>query len=200
MKIRWVHTGVALATLCLMAAFSGSAFASHQTELLWDQSYKANEAIPVLQDRVFMALDNSITILSSTIDAQLELGEAKPDDDFTLNGTIAYRYDYLMYRLYELMKLDRRIKQELAEGEKSFVYGITPVSLIQQHQTVTAEYNQRMTDFMDSLTGIKQAVRIKDIREELNALQRSVVKVKTTAGLFQNYPFKTFRSASASTP
>ncbi|MBI5198244.1 MAG: hypothetical protein HZA19_06520 [Nitrospirae bacterium] len=197
MKKTWVQTSVTFAIICLVAAvFSGSAFASHQTELLWDQAYKSNESIPVLQDRVFMALDNSIAMLASTIDAQLELGEALPDDDFTLNGTIAYRYDYVMYRIYELMKLDRKIKEELASGEKSFAAGITPVSVIQQHQAVAAAYHERMTDFLNSLTGIKKAVLIKDVREELDSLQHSVAQVKKTAGLFKDYPSNSFRSAS----
>jgi hypothetical protein len=196
MKTIWVHTGIVLSTLCLLAVFSTTTYASHQRELLWDKSYKDNESVPVSQERVFTALDNSIASLASTIDAQIQLGEAEPDDDFTLNGTVAYRYDYLMYRIYELMKLDKRIKADLAAAERSLVPGITPVSVIQQHRTMSDGYAQRMTSFWDSLAGIKQAVRIKDVRDELNTLQHSTGELKATAGLFQNLPSKPYREAS----
>jgi hypothetical protein len=200
MKSFWFHRGVAFAAICMtMAIFSSSALASHQKELLWDQAFKSNDSIPVSQERVFMALDNSIATLASTIDAQLELGEAQPDEDFTLNGTIAYRYDYVMYRIYELMKLDGKIQQVLAEGEKSFVPGITPVSTILRHQTIAAAYQERMNAFYDSLDGIKRAILIKDVREELNLLKRSVASVKKTAGLLEDYPSPSFRRASLNT-
>ncbi|MBI4715538.1 MAG: hypothetical protein HY760_06350 [Nitrospirae bacterium] len=197
MKKVLVHTGIMLATICFVAVFSTSTYASHQREILWDKSYKENESIPVLQERVFLALDNSIALLASTIDAQVAFGEAEADEDFTLNGTIAYRYDYLMYRLFELNKLDQRIKEELAAGESTFVSGVTPVSVIQKHRAVSAEYTQRMTSFMDSLAGLKQAVRIQDVREELNTMQRSMGEIKSTAGLFQDLPSKPYRQVSA---
>lgn len=195
MKKSLVHTGIVFATICLVAVFSTSAFASHQRELLWDQSFKANESIPVVQEKVFKALDTSIASLARTIDAQVQMGEAQVDDDFTLNGTIAYRYDYVMYRIYELMKLDNKIREELASGEKALVAGITPVSVIQRHQAVAVEYTQRMSTFAESLTGIKQVVQIKNLREELRTLQHSLTGVRATASLIQDMPSKPIQSA-----
>jgi phosphoglycerate-specific signal transduction histidine kinase len=149
-----------------------------------------------LQQRVFQALDSSITVLASTIDAQIELGEAQPDDDFTLNGTIAYRYNYLMYRLSELMKLDQKIRQELAQGEQALAADITPVSVVQQYQAVSSEYDNRMTSFVGSLSGVKQAVQVHQLREELDSLQHSVDGVKKTSTIFQNLPSKHYQEAS----
>jgi len=156
-------------------------------ELAWYTILPSESDLSIQQQRVVRSLDITLTELESVIDKGLKSRQISADTDFTTDGDVALVYDYLMYRIYELIKVDRRIREDFAAREASLKEEHVPRSVLQQHYAIKDAYEKRVSAFLSSLDGLKRSVLIKDLRSELKKMRTSLAELKPITNIYYSY-------------
>src|SRR4030066_2502560 len=95
-------------------------FAEDLDKITWNSILPEETNISLQQKQVMKGLEVTLAELNSVIDRELKNNTITNDTDFTVNEDVALVYDYLMYRIFELIKVDNKIREELLAQEVSF--------------------------------------------------------------------------------
>ncbi len=121
------------------------------------------------------------------IDENIRNAKISNDTDFTLNKDVSLVYDYLMYRIYELMKMDRKIKEDFAAQEKSFEKGIVSSDVMHQYFAMKENYEKKGAIFFSYLDSFKRAVFVRDLKAEIKQLKSSIGELRSVMNLYSSY-------------
>lgn len=171
-----------LVTLSIVHSFAGEG-----DRIAWSTILPDESNISLQQQRVINLLEITLIELDSVIDENIRNAKISNDTDFTLNKDVSLVYDYLMYRIYELMKMDRKIKEDFAAQEKSFEKGIVSSDVIRQYFAMKEDYEKKGGIFFSYLDSFKRAVFVRDLRTEIKKLKSSIGELRSVMNLYSSY-------------
>ncbi len=178
---------LSLLSIALVTLSATTLFAGEIEKVTWSTILPEENNIVSQQQRVINTLDITLAELDSVIDKNINDKKISYDSDFTINGEVSLVYDYLVYRIYELMKVDRKIKNEFATMEKSFDEGKISSDIIRQHYAFKKDYEKEGTNFFSSLDRFKRAVLVKDLKAELKTIRFSARDLRSVMALYSTY-------------
>ncbi len=179
---------VMLITLSTVTSFAGEG-----EKIAWSTILPEEGNLTLQQQRVVNSFEITLNELDSVIDEKIKEGKISDNTDFTSNKDVSVVYDFLMYRIYELMKVDRKIKEDLVAQERSFYDDNVSSDVVRQYYTVRTDYERKGASFFSSLDSLKRAIFIKDLWAEIKNLKGSVGELEAMMNLYSSY-----RIASAS--
>jgi len=162
-------------------------FGDGEDKITWSTILPEEGNISVQQQRVINLLEITLLELDSVIDENIRTGKISDDTDFTLNKDVSLVYDYLMYRIYELMKVDKKIKEDLAAQEKSFAKGNVPSDVMHQYLDMKENYEKRGAVFFSYVDNLKRVVFVRDLKSEIKKLNSSIGELKSVMNLYSSY-------------
>lgn len=178
---------IAILSIMFITLSTATLFAGEGERIAWSTILPEESNISLQQQKVVNSLEITLIELDSVIAKNIQDGKISGDTDFTVNKDVSLVYDYLMYRIYELMKADRKIKEEFAAQEKSFENGNVSSDVVREYYTMKADYEKEGTSFFSSLDGLKRAVFIKDLRAEIKNLKGSMGELRSVINLYSSY-------------
>ena len=146
-------------TLSTTIVFSGDL-----DKITWSSLLPEESNISLQQKHVMKGLEVTLSELNSVIDRELKNNNITNDTDFTVNEDVALVYDYLMYRIFELIKVDNKIKEELLAHEVSLRNTDVSMDMVKKHFSIKEEYENKETSFFTLVDKLRLAVSIKDLR------------------------------------
>src|SRR3972149_4184170 len=142
-------------------------FAGDIDKITWSSILPEETNISLQQKQVMKGLEVTLTELNSVIDRELKNNTITNDTDFTVNEDVSLVYDYLMYRIFELIKVDHKIKEELLAQEVSLKNTDVSMDVVRKHFSVKEEYENKEATFFTLVDKLRHAVYIKDLRAEV---------------------------------
>ncbi len=176
-----------LLSIMLITLFAVNSFAGEGEKIAWSSILPEDSNISLQQQRVINSLEATLIEFDSVIDENIHDGKISYDTDFTLNKDVSLVYDYLMYRIYELMKVDRKIREEFAVQERSFEKGVESFEAVRQYYTMKANYEKKGSSFFSALDSLKRSVFVKDLKAEIKNLKSSVEDLRSVMNLYSSY-------------
>lgn len=159
-----------LLAIAIMTLFSATSFAGEGEKIAWNTILPEEDNLSVQQQRVLAGLEVTLFELESIIDKKINNSALTKDTDFTTDGDVALVYDYLMFRIYELTKLDRKIKVEFTTQEG-----------------IKIDYENTGANFFNSLDYFKRAVYVSDIKNGIKNLRESLGDLRSAMNLYTSY-------------
>ena len=96
-------------------------------------------------------------------------------------------YDYLVYHIYEIMKVDRKIREEFALQESSFEKVAEVSDVVQQFYIMKGDYEKKGKSFFSSLDGFKRAILVKDLKAKARDLKNTIGELRSVMNLYSSY-------------
>src|SRR3990170_8942995 len=162
-------------------------FAGDLDNITWSSLLPEESNISLQQKQVMKGLEVTLEELNSVIDRELKNNTITNDTDFTVNEDVALVYDYLMYRIFELIKVDNKIKEELLAHEVSLRNTDVSMDMVKKHFSVKEEYENKETSFFTLVDKLRHAVYIKDLRAEARNVQSSLKDLTTAMNRYSSY-------------
>jgi len=169
-------------TLSTTIVFSGDL-----DKITWSSLLPEESNISLQQKHVMKGLEVTLSELNSVIDRELKNNNITNDTDFTVNEDVALVYDYLMYRIFELIKVDNKIKEELLAHEVSLRNTDVSMDMVKKHFSIKEEYENKETSFFTLVDKLRLAVSIKDLRAEVRKVQSSLKDLTTAMNRYSSY-------------
>ncbi len=164
-----------------------SVFAGDIDKITWSSILPEKSNISLQQQQVMKGLEVTLAELNSVIDRELINNKITNDTDFTVNEDVSLVYDYLMYRIFELIKVDNKIKEELLAQEASLKNTDVSIDMVRKHFSIKEEYENRETTFFTLVDNLRHAVYIKDLRAEVRTVQSSLKDLTTAMNRYSSY-------------
>lgn len=178
---------ISLFGIALAALSSTTLFAGETEKFTWSTILPEESNLSLQQQQVINSLEITLKELGSVIDSGVQDKKISNDTDFTISEDVTLVYDFLMYRIYEVIKVDRRIKEEFATEEISLKSGEIPSDIVRRHFTTKEDYERKGTNFFSSLENMRKAVYIKDLRAGVKNLQNSIRDLRSAMNLYSSY-------------
>lgn len=178
---------IIILSLTFVTLFSISSFAGEGEKMAWNIILPEESNIALQQHRVINSFEITLTELDSVIEKAIQDGKITNDTDFTRNKDVSIVYDYLAYRIYELIKVDRRIREEFANQEMSIEKGNASSEVVNQYYTMKADYEHKGAGFFSSLDNFKRTIFIKDIKSEIKNLKSSIGDLRSAMNHYSSY-------------
>jgi len=169
-------------TLSTTIVFSGDL-----DKITWSSLLPEESNISLQQKHVMKGLEVTLSELNSVIDRELKNNNITNDTDFTVNEDVALVYDYLMYRIFELIKVDNKIKEELLAQEVSLRNTDVSMDMVRKHFSIKEEYENKEASFFTLVDKLRLAVYIKDLRAEVRNVQSSLKDLTTAMNRYSSY-------------
>ncbi|MCC6544092.1 MAG: hypothetical protein IT392_06245 [Nitrospirae bacterium] len=162
-------------------------FAGDLDNITWSSLLPEESNISLQQKQVMKGLEVTLEELNSVIDRELKNNTITTDTDFTVNEDVALVYDYLMYRIFELIKVDNRIREELLAQEASFRNNDVTIDMVKKHFSIKEEYENNEASFFTLVDRLRHAVYIKDLRAEVRNVKYSLKDLTTAMNRYSSY-------------
>jgi len=162
-------------------------FAGDLDNITWSSLLPEESNISLQQKQVMKGLEVTMEELNSVIERELKNNKITNDTDFTVNEDVALVYDYLMYRIFELIKVDNKIREELLAQEASFRNNNVSMDLVKKHFSIKEEYENKEASFFTLVDKLRLAVYIKDLRAEVRNVQYSLKDLTTAMNRYSSY-------------
>lgn len=184
-----INRFMAISVLCIMLVSLSAviSFAGEGERIAWSSILPEESNLSLQQQRVVSSFEITLNEIDSVISRGMKEGKITEDTDFTTNKDISIVYDYLMYRIYELIKLDRRIKDDLVAWERSFYNDSVSHDVVRQLYAVKADYEDKGASFFSSLDDLKRAIFVKDLRAEIKNLKGSMNELRAMMNIYSSY-------------
>ncbi|MDD5433919.1 MAG: hypothetical protein PH343_00685 [Nitrospira sp.] len=156
--------------IAVVTLFSAISFAANGEKIAWNTILPEEDNLSLQQQKVVNGMEVTLSELESTIDKEILNGEITKDTDFTTDGNVAIVYDYLMFRIYELTKVDRKIKVEFTGQE-----------------VIRVDYEKTGANFFNALANFKRAVYVSDIKAGIKDLKASLRDLRSAMNLYTSY-------------
>ena len=162
-------------------------YAGDSDKITWSSLLPEESNISLQQKNVMKGLEVTLSELNSIIDRELKNNNITNDTDFTVNEDVALVYDYLMYRIFELIKVDNKIKEELLAHEVSLRNTDVSMDMVKKHFSIKEEYENKEVSFFTLVDKLRLAVYIKDLRAEVRNVQSSLKDLTTAMNRYSSY-------------
>src|SRR4030065_1520808 len=162
-------------------------FAGDLDNITWSSLLPEESNISLQQKQVMKGLEVTMEELNSVIERELKNNKITNDTDFTVNEDVALVYDYLMYRIFELIKVDNKIKEELSAREASFRNNDVSMDMVKKHFSIKEDYENREASFFTLVDKLRVAVYIKDLRAEARNVKYSLKDLTTAMNRYSSY-------------
>jgi len=177
----------AISCFILVILFTLNSFAGETEKIAWSTILPEDSNIFLQQQRVISSLETTLIELDSIINKNIHDGTISDDTDFTLNKDVSLVYDYLVYHIYEIMKVDRKVREEFAVQERSFEKGAESSDAVRQYYIMRADYEKKGESFFSSLDGFKRAILVKDLKAETRNLKSAIGELRSVMNLYSSY-------------
>jgi len=177
----------AISCFILVILFTLNSFAGETEKIAWSTILPEDSNIFLQQQRVISSLETTLIELDSIINKNIHDGTISDDTDFTLNKDVSLVYDYLVYHIYEIMKVDRKVREEFAVQERSFEKGAESSDAVRQYYIMRADYEKKGESFFSSLDGFKRAILVKDLKAETMNLKSTIGELRSVMNLYSSY-------------
>ena len=177
----------AISCFILVILFTLNSFAGETEKIAWSTILPEDSNIFLQQQRVISSLETTLIELDSIINKNIHDGTISDDTDFTLNKDVSLVYDYLVYHIYEIMKVDRKVREEFAVQERSFEKGAESSDAVRQYYIMRADYEKKGESFFSSLDGFKRAILVKDLKAETRNLKSALGELRSAMNLYSSY-------------
>ena len=177
----------AISCFILVILFTLNSFAGETEKIAWSTILPEDSNISLQQQRVISSLETTLIELDSIINKNIHDGTISDDTDFTLNKDVSLVYDYLVYHIYEIMKVDRKVREEFAVQERSFEKGAESSDAVRQYYVMRADYEKKGESFFSSLDGFKRAILVKDLKAETMNLKSTIGELRSVMNLYSSY-------------
>lgn len=177
----------AISCFILVILFTLNSFAGETEKIAWSTILPEDSNISLQQQRVISSLETTLIELDSVINKNIHDGKISDDTDFTLNKDVSLVYDYLVYHIYEIMKVDRKVREEFAVQERSFEKGAESSDAVRQYYIMRADYEKKGESFFSSLDGLKRAILVKDLKAETRNLKSAIGELRSVMNLYSSY-------------
>lgn len=157
----------------------------------WNTILPEDSNLYAQQEKTIKALEVTLEEIDSVINENLAAGKITETTDFTLNKDVALVYDYLMYRIYELIKLDRRIMSEFVAKERVLKEHSFSNELVMRHNRIKTDYQHKKDMFFASMYNLKRAVLIKDLKQEIARVRNSMDVLRSAMNVYSSYQIVT---------
>ncbi len=162
-------------------------FAGDLDKITWSSILPEESNISLQQQQVMKGLEVTLAELNTVIDRELKNENITADTDFTVNKEVSLVYDYLMYRIYELIKVDNRIREELSRQEMSLKNTNVSMDMIKKHFSIKEDYENREATFFTLVDRLRHAVYIKDLKAEARTVQSSLKDLTNAMNRYASY-------------
>ena len=176
-----------LLSFIVLTLSTTNVFAGYLDKITWSSLLPEESNISLQQKHVMKGLEVTLSELNSVIDRELKNNNITNDTDFTVNEDVALVYDYLMYRIFELIKVDNKIKEELLAHEVSLRNTDVSMDMVKKHFSIKEEYENKETSFFTLVDKLRLAVSIKDLRAEVRKVQSSLKDLTTAMNRYSSY-------------
>lgn len=177
----------AISCFILVILFRLNSFAGETEKIAWSTILPEDSNISLQQQRVISSLETTLIELDSVINKNIHDGKISDDTDFTRNKDVSLVYDYLVYHIYEIMKVDRKVREEFAVQERSFEKGAESSDAVRQYYIMRADYEKKGESFFSSLDGLKRAILVKDLKAETRNLKSAIGELRSVMNLYSSY-------------
>src|SRR3989304_1710378 len=177
----------AISCFILVILFTLNSFAGETEKIAWSTILPEDSNISLQQQRVISSLETTLIELDSVINKNIHDGKISDDTDFTRNKDVSLVYDYLVYHIYEIMKVDRKVREEFAVQERSFEKGTESSDAVRQYYVMRADYEKKGESFFSSLDGFKRAILVKDLKAETRNLKSALGELRSAMNLYSSY-------------
>ena len=177
----------AISCFILVILFTLNSFAGETEKIAWSTILPEDSNISLQQQRVISSLETTLIELDSVINKNIHDGKISDDTDFTRNKDVSLVYDYLVYHIYEIMKVDRKVREEFAVQERSFEKGAESSDAVRQYYVMRADYEKKGESFFSSLDGFKRAILVKDLKAETRNLKSALGELRSAMNLYSSY-------------
>jgi len=181
----------AISCFILVILFTLNSFAGETEKIAWSTILPEDSNIFLQQQRVISSLETTLIELDSVINKNIHDGKISDDTDFTRNKDVSLVYDYLVYHIYEIMKVDRKVREEFAVQERSFEKGAESSDAVRQYYIMRADYEKKGESFFSSLDGFKRAILVKDLKAETRNLKSAIGELRSVMNLYSSYRMAT---------
>lgn len=178
---------IAISCLMLVIFFTLNSFAGEAEEVAWSSILPEDNNISFQQQRVINSLEATLIELDSVITKNIHEGIISDDTDFTQDKDVSLVYDYLVYHIYEIMKVDRKIREEFALQESSFEKVAEVSDVVQQFHIMKGNYEKKGKNFFSSLDGFKRAILVKDLKAKARDLKSTIGELRSVMNLYSSY-------------
>src|SRR4030067_3366150 len=164
----------AISCFILVILFTLNSFAGETEKIAWSTILPEDSNISLQQQRVINSLEATLIELDSVINKNIHDGKISDDTDFTKDKDVSLVYDYLVYHVYEIMKVDRKIREEFALQESSFGKVTEASDVVKQFHIIKTDYEKKGKNFFSSLDGLKRAILVKDLKAKAKDLKSTI--------------------------
>ena len=178
---------IAISCLMLVIFFTLNSFAGEAEEVAWSSILPEDNNISFQQQRVINSLEATLIELDSVITKNIHEGKISDDTDFTQDKDVSLVYDYLVYHVYEIMKVDRKIREEFALQESSFGKVTEASDVVKQFHIIKTDYEKKGKNFFSSLDGLKRAILVKDLKAKAKDLKSTIGELRSVMNLYSSY-------------
>lgn len=178
---------IAISCLMLLIFFTLNSFAGEAEEVAWSSILPEDNNISFQQQRVINSLEATLIELDSVITKNIHEGKISDDTDFTQDKDVSLVYDYLVYHVYEIMKVDRKIREEFALQESSFGKVTEASDVVKQFHIIKTDYEKKGKNFFSSLDGLKRAILVKDLKAKAKDLKSTIGELRSVMNLYSSY-------------
>ncbi|OHE54949.1 MAG: hypothetical protein A2027_04210 [Thermodesulfovibrio sp. RBG_19FT_COMBO_41_18] len=176
-----------LLSFVILSLSTTNVFAGDLDNITWNSLLPEESNISLQQKQVMKGLEVTMEELNSVIDRELKNNTITNDTDFTVNEDVALVYDYLMYRIFELIKVDNKIREELLAQEVSFRNNDVSMDMVKKHFSIKEDYENKEASFFTLVDKLRLAVYIKDLRAEVRNVQHSLKDLTTAMNRYSSY-------------
>ena len=176
-----------LLSFIVLTLSTTNVFAGDLDKITWSSLLPEESNISLQQKHVMKGLEVTLAELNAVIDRELKNNNISNDTDFTVNEDVALVYDYLMYRIFELIKVDNKIKEELLAQEVSLRNTDVSMDMVRKHFSIKEEYENKEASFFTLVDKLRLAVCIKDLRAEARNVQSSLKDLTTAINRYSSY-------------
>jgi len=176
-----------LLSFIVLTLSTTNVFAGDLDKITWSSLLPEESNISLQQKHVMKGLEVTLAELNAVIDRELKNNNISNDTDFTVNEDVALVYDYLMYRIFELIKVDNKIKEELLAQEVSLRNTDVSMDMVRKHFSIKEEYENKEASFFTLVDKLRLAVCIKDLRAEARNVQSSLKDLTTAMNRYSSY-------------
>src|SRR3990172_3077696 len=178
---------IAISCLMFVIFFTLNSFAGETEKIAWSSILPEDNNISFQQQRVINSLEATLIELDSVINKNIHEGKIFADTDFTQDKDVSLVYDYLVYHIYQVMKIDSKIKEEFAVQERSLEKGTESSAAVRQYYAMKADYEKKGESFFSSLDGFKRAILVKDLKAEARNLKSAIGELRSVMNLYSSY-------------
>lgn len=162
-------------------------FAGDLEKITWSSILPEESNLSIQQQQVMKGLEVTLAEFESVIDREIKNNKITTDTDFTVNKDVSLVYDYLMYRIFELIKVDNKIREELVVQEISLKNTDVSIDMVRKHFSIKEEYENKEAVFFTLVDSLRHAVYIKDLRAEARNMKSSLKDFQTAMNRYSSY-------------